>query len=259
MEKEITSAGYHLPPLELLDEYIPESYVPEEEAANGHRPVLRMRSVLCDDEFRNNRAELPVAIGRTFDGKVKVLDLSKAPNLLISGATKQGKTVAINAVVASLLYSKLPSELKFVFIDPKGCEYSAYNRIKDGYLAMALGEEPVVKTLSQTENVLMSLCREMEQRGGLLRNVSAANISAYNTSASETLSYIAIVIDEYADLAIPVHRDRKSRNMSQHRQIRFLICFSFCSTSSIQSRESLKSQAGILSEYFRTNSSVANF
>ncbi len=216
MEKEITSTDYPLPPLELLDEYIPESYVLEKEAANGHRPVLRIRSVLCDDEFRNNRAGLPVAIGRTFDGKVKVLDLSKAPNLLISGATKQGKTVAINAVVASLLYSKLPSELKFVFIDPKGYEYSAYNRIKDSYLAMAPGEESVVKTLSQTENVLASLCREMERRGGLLRNASAANISAYKTSALVTLPYIVIVIDEYADLAIPVHRDRKSRSMSHN-------------------------------------------
>ena len=120
MEKENTFADYQLPPLDLLDEYIPEDKVSEDKIANGRRAVVRMRSVLSDDAFRNCKAELPVAIGRTFGNKVKVFDLAKAPHLLIAGATKQGKTVAINAVVASLLYSKHPSELKFVFLDPKG-------------------------------------------------------------------------------------------------------------------------------------------
>lgn len=135
MEKENTFTDYQLPPLDLLDEYIPEDKVSEGKIANGRRAVVRMRSVLGDDAFRNCKAELPVAIGRTFGNKVKVFDLAKAPHLLIAGATKQGKTVAINAVVASLLYSKRPSELKFVFLDPKGCEFSAYSRLGGHYLA----------------------------------------------------------------------------------------------------------------------------
>lgn len=216
MEKENTFAGYQLPPLDLLDEYIPEDNVSEDKIANGRRAVVRMRSVLGDDAFRNCKAELPVAIGRTFEDKVKVFDLAKAPNLLIAGATKQGKTVAINAVVASLLYSKHPSELKFVFIDPKGFEYSSYRRIKDSYLAMVPGEEPVVKTPNQAEKVLASLCLEMDRRCELLRNTGSTDIRAYNSSTSESLPYIVTIIDEYADLAIPVRRDKVSRNISQN-------------------------------------------
>lgn len=216
MGKENTSADYQLPPWDLLDEYIPEDKVSEGKVANGRRAVVRMHSVLGDDAFRNCEAELPVAIGRTFGNKVKVFDLAKALNLLIAGATKQGKTVAINAIVASLLYSKRPSELKFVFIDPKGFEYSSYRRIKDSYLAIAPGGEPVVKTPNQAEKVLASLCREMEHRCELLRNTGSTNIRTYNSSASEPLPYIVAIIDEYADLAIPARRDKVSRNMSHN-------------------------------------------
>lgn len=216
MGKENTSADYQLPPLDLLDEYIPEDKVSEGKVANGRRAVVRMHSVLGDDAFRNCEAELPVAIGRILGNKVKVFDLAKAPNLLIAGATKQGKTLAINAIVASLLYSKRPSELKFVFIDPKGFEYSSYRRLKDSYLAIAPGEEPVVKTTNQAEKVLTSLCREMEHRCELLRNTGFTNIRTYNSSASEPLPYIVAIIDEYADLAIPARRDRVSRNMSHN-------------------------------------------
>ena len=216
MGKDNTSADYLLPPLDLLDEHIPEDNVSEEKIANGRRAVVRMRSVLGDDAFRNCKAELPVAIGRTSGNKVKVFDLAKAPHLLIAGATKQGKTVAINAVVASLLYSKHPSELKFVFIDPKGFEFSSYRRIKDSYLAMVPGEEPVVKTPNQAEKVLSSLCREMERRYELLGNTSSTDPRAYNSSSSESLPYIVTIIDEYVDLAIPVRRDKMSRNMSHN-------------------------------------------
>ena len=142
--------------------------------------------------------------------------MAEATNLLIAGATKQGKTVAINAIVASLLYSKRPSDLKFVFIDPKGFDYSSYDRIKDSYLAMVPGEVPVVKTTNQAEKVLTSLCREMEHRCELLRNTGSTNIRTYNSSTSESLPYIVTIIDEYADLAIPVRRDKVSRNISQN-------------------------------------------
>ncbi len=216
MKKEITPVGYQLPPLDLLDEYIPEDKVSEGKVANGRRAVVPMRLALGDDAFRNCDAELPVAIGRPFGNKVKVFDLAKAPNLLIAGATRQGKTVAINAIVASLLYSKRLSDLKFVFIDPKGFEYSSYDRIKDSYLAMVPGEVPVVKTTNQAEKVLTSLCGEMERRYELLRNTASTDLLAYNSSASESLPYIVTIIDEYADLAIPVRRDNVSRNMSHN-------------------------------------------
>ena len=213
MEKENTFADYQLPPLDLLDEYIPEDNVSGDKIANGRRAVVRMRSVLGDDAFRNSKAELPVAIGRTFEDKVKVFDLAKAPHLLIAGATKQGKTVAINAVVASLLYSKHPSELKFVFIDPKGCEFSPYNRLKDSYLIMP--PEPVVNTNEEARKVLRSLCVEMERRRYLLCCTNTRNLRTFKKKTSWSWPYIVTIIDEYVDLTIPAGREEESKNMSR--------------------------------------------
>lgn len=218
MEKENTFADYQLPPLDLLDEYIPEDKVSEDKIANGRRAVVRMRSVLSDDAFRNCKAELPVAIGRTFGNKVKVFDLAKAPHLLIAGATKQGKTVAINAVVASLLYSKHPSELKFVFLDPKGCEFSAYSRLGGHYLATLSGENPIVQTKDQAGKTLEALCEEMEARYSHLSVGSISNIVEYNKQAStpqECWPYIVTIIDEYADLTIPAGREDESGYISR--------------------------------------------
>lgn len=218
MEKENTFADYQLPPLDLLDEYIPEDKVSEDKIANGRRAVVRMRSVLSDDAFRNSGAELPVAIGRTFGNETVVFDLAKAPQLLIAGATKQGKTVAINAVVASLLYSKHPSELKFVFIDPKGCEFSAYSRLGGHYLATLSGENPIVQTKDQAGKTLEALCEEMEARYSHLSVGSISNIVEYNKQAStpqERWPYIVTIIDEYADLTIPAGREEESRYISR--------------------------------------------
>lgn len=189
------------------------------EIANDHRASVPMRSVLGDDAFRNCEAELPVAIGRTFGNKVKVFDLAKAPHLLVAGATKQGKTVAINAVVASLLYSKRPEELKFVFLDPKGCEFSAYSRLGGHYLATLSGENPIVQTKDQAGKTLEALCEEMEARYSHLSVGSISNIVEYNKQAStpqERWPYIVTIIDEYADLTISVSRDKESRNMSHN-------------------------------------------
>lgn len=189
------------------------------EIANDHRASVPIRSVLGDDAFRNCKAELPVAIGRTFGNKVKVFDLAKAPQLLIAGATKQGKTVAINAVVASLLYSKHPSELKFVFLDPKGCEFSAYSCLGGHYLATLSGENPIVQTKDQAGKTLEALCEEMEARYSHLSVGSISNIVEYNKQAStpqERWPYIVTIIDEYADLTISVSRDKESRNMSHN-------------------------------------------
>ena len=221
MEKENTFADYQLPPLDLLDEYIPEDKVSEDKIANGRRVVVRMRSVLDDDAFRNSKAELPVAIGRTFEDKVKVFDLAKAPHLLIAGATKQGKTVAINAVVASLLYSKHPSELKFVFIDPKGCEFSPYNRLKDSYMTrpedsyLIMPPEPIVNTNEEARKVLRSLCVEMERRRYLLCCTNTRNLRTFKKKTPWSWPYIVTIIDEYADLTIPAGREEESKNMSR--------------------------------------------
>lgn len=186
------------------------------EIANDHRTSVPMRSVLSDDAFRNSKAELPVAIGQTFGNKTVVFDLAKAPHLLIAGATKQGKTEAIHTVVASLLYSKRPEELKFVFLDPKGCEFSAYSRLGGHYLATLSGENPIVQTKDQAGKTLEALCEEMEARYSHLSVGSISNIVEYNKQAStpqERWPYIVTIIDEYADLTISVSRDKESRNM----------------------------------------------
>lgn len=191
------------------------------EIANDHRAVVPVCSVLSDEAFRNSKAELPVAIGRTFGNAVKVFDLAKAPNLLIAGATKQGKTQAIHAIVASLLYSRRPSELKFVFIDPKDCEFSAYKRILKHYRAAlppAGSEEEqannaIIKKAKDAADVLNSLCVEMDDRYGLLSLAGVKKIKEYNekyrkckllsTEGHRYLPYIVVVIDEFADLTMP--------------------------------------------------------
>ena len=189
------------------------------EIANDHRAIVPIRSVLSDDAFRNSEAELPVAIGQTFGNKTVVFDLAKAPHLFVAGAIKQGKTVAINAIVASLLYSKRPEELKLVFIDPKGCGFSAYGRLGGQYLASIPGENPIVQTTVQADKTLAALCEEMEVRYSHLSGCGIGNIVEYNKQASTRggrWPYIVTIVDEYADLAIPAGRDKESRNMS-HR------------------------------------------
>lgn len=187
------------------------------EIANDHRAVVPMRSVLSDDAFRNSEAELPVAIGRTFGNAVKVFDLAKAPNLLIAGATKQGKTQAIHSIVASLLYSRRPSELKFVFIDPKDCEFSAYKRLFKHYLAIlptAGSEEEqannaIIKKAKDAADVLNSLCVEMDDRYGLLSLAGVKKIEGHRY-----LPYIVVVIDEFADLTMPSSLGFESKALS---------------------------------------------
>ena len=187
------------------------------EIANDHRALVPIRSALSDDAFRNSEAELPVAIGQTFGNKTVVFDLAKAPHLLVAGATKQGKTVAINTIVASLLYSKRPEELKFVFIDPKGCAFSAYGRLEGQYLVSIPGESPIVQTTVQADKTIAALCEEMEVRYSHLGGCGIGNIVEYNKQASTRggrWPYIVTIVDEYADLAIPAGRDKESRNMS---------------------------------------------
>ena len=191
------------------------------EVANDKPSIVPMRAVLNDDVFRESKAELPIAIGYTIHQKVKVFDLADAPHLLVAGATKQGKSVGLNAMVASLLYSKHPSELKFVFIDPKMVEFSHYSRLLHHYLAVLPTNDEreeldnaIVKKPDKAEKVLKSLVVEMEQRYELLSKAYVPNIKQYNekykdrhllpTEGHRFMPYIVTIVDEYADLTMSV-------------------------------------------------------
>jgi S-DNA-T family DNA segregation ATPase FtsK/SpoIIIE len=190
------------------------------EVANNHPSIVPLKAMLNDDAFRNSKAELPVAIGYTITQKVKTFDLTDAPHLLVAGATKQGKSVGLNVIISSLLYAKHPSELKFVFIDPKMVEFTAYNSLLKHYLAvlpMAVSEEDerenaIIKQPKQAEQVLNSLCIEMDERYKLLASAGVNDIKLYNakykerhllpTDGHKHLPYLVVVIDEYADLTM---------------------------------------------------------
>ena len=202
------------------------------EVANDRPSIVPMRAVLNDDAFRQSKAELPIAIGYTIHQKVKVFDLADAPHLLVAGATKQGKSVGLNAMVASLLYSKHPAELKFVFIDPKMVEFSHYGRMLHHYLAVLPSndekdelENAIVKKADKAEKVLKSLVSEMEQRYELLSKAFVPNIKQYNekfkerhllpTEGHRFLPYIVTIVDEYADLTMSVGGGGDSKAMSR--------------------------------------------
>ena len=188
------------------------------EVPNARPSIVPLKSVLNSDAFRNSTAELPIAIGCTITKEIKTFDLTDAPHLLVAGATKQGKSVGLNVIISSLLYSKHPSELKFVFVDPKMVEFTAYNALLKHYLAvlpMAANEEEekknaIIKSSKQAEQVLSSLCIEMDERYNLLASAGVNDFKLYNekyknrhllpTDGHKFLPYLVVVIDEYADL-----------------------------------------------------------
>ena len=188
------------------------------EVPNSTPSIVPLKFMLNDDSFRNSTAELPVAIGYTITQEVKTFDLTDAPHLLVAGATKQGKSVGLNVIISSLLYAKHPTELKFVFIDPKMVEFTSYNSLLKHYLAvlpMAANEEDerknaIVKTPKQAEQILNSLCIEMDERYNLLASAGVNDFKLYNekykdrhllpTDGHKFLPYLVVVIDEYADL-----------------------------------------------------------
>ena len=190
------------------------------EVPNNTPSIVPLKSMLNDESFRNSKAELPIAIGYTITQEVKTFDLTDAPHLLIAGATKQGKSVGLNVIISSLLYAKHPTELKFVFIDPKMVEFTAYNSLLKHYLAvlpMAASEEDerenaIIKQPKQAEAVLNSLCIEMDERYKLLAAAGVNDIKLYNdkykdrrllpTEGHKFLPYLVVVIDEYADLTM---------------------------------------------------------
>ena len=190
------------------------------EVANDYASIVPLKQLLNDPAFRNSKALLPVAIGYTITQKVKVFDLTEAPHLLIAGATQQGKSVGLNVIVSSLLYSKHPSELKFVFIDPKMVEFSSYASLLYHYLAVLpdAGDESeemagaIAKSAKAAEKVLRSLCVEMDQRYELLSKAGVNKLTLYNEKFKQRhlspekghrfLPYLVVVVDEYADLTM---------------------------------------------------------
>ena len=203
------------------------------EVANDYASIVPLKALLNDDSFRNSKADLPVAIGYTITQKVRVFDLADAPHLLIAGATKQGKSVGLNVIVSSLLYSKHPSELKFVFIDPKMVEFSAYGSLLKHYLAVlpdAADEDEeknnaIVKKPKDAEKILRSLCTEMDDRYELLSKAGVNKITLYNEKYKERklrpdhghryLPYLVVVVDEYADLTMTTGASPDARAASR--------------------------------------------
>ena len=203
------------------------------EVANDKPSIVPIKGLLNDEAFRTSKADLPVAIGCTITKKVKVFDLADAPHLLVAGATKQGKSVGLNVLIASLLYSKHPAEMKMVFIDPKMVEFSAYGRLLKHYLAVlptAADEEEeadsaIVKKPKEAEKILRSLCTEMDERYELLSKAFVNNIKLYNERYKDRklnpenghrfLPYLVVIIDEYADLAMSGGSGSEAKNMQK--------------------------------------------
>ncbi|SFH82201.1 FtsK/SpoIIIE family DNA translocase [Halpernia frigidisoli] len=180
--------------------------------------MVSIRSVIASAKFQNTDMDLPVVFGKTISNEVFMADLSKMPHLLMAGATGQGKSVGINAILTSLLFKKHPSELKFVMVDPKKVELSLYSKIERHYLAkLPDGEDAIITDTHKVINTLNSLCVEMDQRYDLLKNAFCKNIKEYNSKFSQRklnpenghryLPYIVLVVDEFADLIMTAGKE----------------------------------------------------
>ena len=188
------------------------------EVPNSKPETVSMRSVLASEKFQNSKYALPCAIGKTISNETYVFDLAKSPHILMAGATGQGKSVGLNAIIASLLYSKHPSELKFVMVDPKKVELTLYKRIERHYLAkLPDTEDAIITDVKQVVRTLNSLCIEMDQRYDLLKAAECRNIIEYNekfkarkllpTEGHRYLPYIVLIVDEFADLIMTAGRE----------------------------------------------------
>ncbi|NML71805.1 DNA translocase FtsK [Chryseobacterium sp. RP-3-3] len=180
--------------------------------------MVSMRSVIASHKFQNTDMDLPVVFGKTISNEVFMADLAKMPHLLMAGATGQGKSVGINAILTSLLYKKHPSELKFVMVDPKKVELSLYSKIERHYLAkLPDSEEAIITDTNKVINTLNSLCIEMDTRYDLLKNAFCKNLKEYNKKFTERklnpenghryLPYIVLVVDEFADLIMTAGKE----------------------------------------------------
>ena len=188
------------------------------EVPNKSPNIVSMKDVLASDKFKNNKYELPIALGKTISDEPFVVDLAKMPHVLMAGATGQGKSVGLNAIITSLLYTKHPSELKFVLVDPKKVEFTLYSAIENHYLAKLPDvEEAIITDTKKVVRTLNSLCAEMDQRYDLLKIAKTRNIKEYNAKfcarklspafGHRYLPYIVLIIDEFGDLIMTAGRE----------------------------------------------------
>ncbi len=188
------------------------------EVPNKNATIVSMRSVIASSKFQKAEMQLPIAFGKTISNETFVVDLAKMPHLLMAGATGQGKSVGLNAVLTSLLYKKHPAEVKFVLIDPKKVELTLFNKIERHYLAKLPDvEEAIITDNNKVINTLNSLCIEMDNRYELLKTAMVRNIKEYNTKFKARklnpneghmyLPYIVLVIDEFADLIMTAGKE----------------------------------------------------
>ncbi len=188
------------------------------EVPNKKATIVSMHSVITSKKFQECQMELPLALGKTISNETLVVDLAKMPHLLMAGATGQGKSVGLNAILTSLLYRKHPAEVKFVLVDPKKVELTLFNKIERHYLAkLPDAEEAIITDTSKVVNTLNSLCIEMDNRYDLLKNAMVRNIKEYNTkfrarklnpeNGHQFLPYIVLVIDEFADLIMTAGKE----------------------------------------------------
>ena len=189
------------------------------EVPNANPSVVSMLSILNSRKFQETQMELPLALGKTITNEVFMVDLAKIPHLLVAGATGQGKSVGMNAIITSLLYKKHPNELKFVLVDPKKVEFSVYAPIADHFMASVDEnvDEPIITDTQKVIKTLKGLCTLMDSRYDLLKRAGARNVKEYNKKylshllnpqdGHEFMPYIVIIIDEFADLIITAGKE----------------------------------------------------
>jgi S-DNA-T family DNA segregation ATPase FtsK/SpoIIIE len=188
------------------------------EVPNKKATIVSMRSVIASQKFQKSDMALPIALGKTISNETFVVDLAKMPHMLMAGATGQGKSVGLNAVLTSLIYKKHPAEVKFVLVDPKKVELTLYNKIERHYLAkLPDSEEAIITDNNKVINTLNSLCIEMDNRYEMLKNAACRNIAEYNAKFKARklnpndghafLPYIVLVVDEFADLIMTAGKE----------------------------------------------------
>ena len=191
------------------------------EVPNNEAQVVSMRSIIASRKFQESKYELPVALGKTITNEVYIADLTKMPHVLVAGATGQGKSVGLNAIISSLLYKKHPAELKFVLVDPKKVEFSIYSAIERHFLAkLPDTEEPIITDTNKVVQTLQSVTREMDMRYDLLKSAKVRTIKEYNTKFKSRhllpskghrfLPYIVVIIDEFSDLIMTAGKEVES-------------------------------------------------
>ena len=188
------------------------------EVPNKNANIVSMKEIITSDKFQNNNYALPIGLGRTISNEAFVVDLAKMPHLLVAGATGQGKSVGLNAIITSLLYTKHPCEMKFVLVDPKKVEFTLYSVIENYYLAkLPDNGDAIITDTKKVVRTLNSLCKEMDDRYDLLKLAKMRNIKEYNAKfcarelspamGHRYLPYIVLVIDEFGDLIMTAGRE----------------------------------------------------